>query len=106
MSFCLSSTKTTENGRGSSTKPFKIWFSSTDVTLEQSAACEETLTTEIVKTNRTLLGAAALGMVVVKNNALMDCSTQTCTVILYSLSDLKYSSQRSRLSINMYFNKH
>lgn len=53
----------------------------------------------------TPLGAAALGMVVVENTALMDRSTQAWTVISYSPSDLKYSSQRSCLSINIYFNK-
>lgn len=44
-------------------------------------------------------------MVVVENTALMDRGTQAWTVILYSLPDLKYSSQGSCLSINIYFNK-
>lgn len=55
--------------------------------------------------NCTPLGAAALGMVVVENTALMDRSAQAWTVIPYSLSDLKYSSQRSCLTINIYFGK-
>ncbi|KAL7403688.1 hypothetical protein ABVT39_003771 [Epinephelus coioides] len=90
------------------TKPFKIWFNSahSNTTLGKSAVSEETLLAEIAKT--------------VQYSTWCRCPRDGCSgehsangsqhtgldsVILYSHSDLKYSSQRSCLSINIYFNK-
>lgn len=89
------------------TKPFKIWFNSAHgITLGKSAACEETLSAEIAKTVLYSAwcrcpGDGCSG----EHSANGSQHTGFASVMPYSLSDLKYSSQRSCLSINIYFNK-
>lgn len=89
------------------TRPFKICFGSThgDMTLGRQLPERKRRRLRRLVWDRTLPGATAQGTVVVENTALMDHSTQAWTVVLYRPSDLKYSSQLSHLSINIYFNK-
>ena len=89
-------------------KPLKsVWFNSAHSNMTFGKVCWQWGNClPLQRKYCTQFGAAALGLAVEKNTALMDRSAQAwtqshCTASLI----LKYSSQCSCLSINIYFNK-